>query len=147
MPDQVVTDGRLTANRRLFLGTYTGLGFVSTFVYLSQVNLSFKTIVGSRLSGLAMMAIDLPAILPYLISGLYAWQLISERRLGLYLHLAVTIVGTAAASLVITGAFDIPMDLATVFWTALVQTTVYGLTAKFLLRVSWRGRRRYNFPS
>lgn len=97
----------------------------------------FGLIVGSRFGGLRVILVALPAILPYVISGTYAWQLISERRLGLYLCLVVTAIGTVVASLGITGAFDIPITAATVFWYVLGQTAVYGLAAEFLLRIAW----------
>ena len=105
-------------------------------VYLSQVNVSLVAISGSR-SGVGAVLIALPAILPYVLSGVYAWRLVSERRLGLYLFLATTVIGTVVANLVITGTFDIPMTTATVFWYALVQTAVYGLAAEFLLGIEW----------
>jgi hypothetical protein len=130
-----VTD-RLTANRHLFLGVYIGLGLLSTLVYLSQVNVSLVAIAGSR-SGLGEVLIALPAILPYVLSGSYAWQLISERRLGLYLFLAAAVIGTVVANLVITGIFDLPVTAATILWYALAQTAVYGLAAEFLLRIEW----------
>lgn len=133
---QATVNNRLAANRRLFLGVYVGLGLLSTFVYLSQVNISFVAIAGSR-SGLGVILIALPAILPYVLSGAYAWQLITERRLGLYLFLAATVIGTVVANLVIAGVFDIRMIAASIFWYALGQTAVYGLAAEFLLRIEW----------
>lgn len=136
MSFQATVNDRLTANRRLLLGVYAGLGFVSALVYLSQVNVSLVAISGSR-SGVGAILIALPAILPYVLSGVYAWRLVSERRLGLYLFLATTIIGTVVANLVIIGTFDIPMTTATVFWYALVQTAVYGLAAEFLLGIEW----------
>jgi len=136
MSFQAAVNDRLTANRRLLLGIYAGLGFVSALVYLGQVNVSLVAISGSR-SGVGAVLIALPAILPYVLSGVYAWRLVSERRLGLYLFLATTVIGTVVANLVITGTFDIPMTTATVFWYALVQTAVYGLAAEFLLGIEW----------
>ncbi len=136
MSSQATVNNRLMANRRPLLSVYAGLGLVSTLVYLSQVNVSLVAIAGSR-SGLGAILIALPAILPYVLSGVYAWQLVSESRLGLYLFLAATLIGTVVASLVITGTLDIPMTAATVFWYALVQTAVYGLAAEFLLRIEW----------
>lgn len=68
---------------------------------------------------------------------IHAWQLISARRLGLYLCLAVTAIGAAVASLVMSGNFDIPVNVATVLWSAVGQTAVYGLAAEFLLRIEW----------
>lgn len=133
---QATLNNRLTANRRLFLGVYAGLGLLSTFVYLSQVNVSFIAIAGSR-SGLGVVLIALPAILPYVLSGAYAWRLISERRFGLYLFLAATVIGTVVANLVITGVFGIQMSAGSIFWCALGQTAVYGLAAEFLLRIEW----------
>lgn len=136
MSFQATVNDRLTANRRLLLGVYAGLGIVSALVYLSQVNVSLVAISGSR-SGVGAVLIALPAILPYVLSGVYAWRLVSERRLGLYLFLATMVIGTVVANLVITGTFDIPMTTATVFWYALVQTAVYGLAAEFLLGIEW----------
>ena len=136
MSFQAAVNDRLTANRRLLLGVYAGLGIVSALVYLSQVNVSLVAISGSR-SGVGAVLIALPAILPYVLSGVYAWRLVSERRLGLYLFLATMVIGTVVANLVITGTFDIPMTTATVFWYALVQTAVYGLAAEFLLGIEW----------
>lgn len=128
---------RLTANRRLLLRAYVGLGLLSTFVYLSQVDVSFVVIAGSR-SGLGVILLAVPAMLPYIISGTYASQLISERRLGLYLFLAAVLTGTVVANLVITGSiFNVPMNAETIFWYALVQTAAYGLAAEFLLRIEW----------
>lgn len=127
----------LAANRRLLFGGYAGLGLLSTFVYLYQINVSFVAIAGTR-SGLGVILIALPAMLPYILAGSYAWQLISERRLGLYLFLVVTLIGTIAASLVITGTFfDVRMSVTTIFWYALAQTAAYGLAAEFLLRIEW----------
>lgn len=136
MSFQATISNRLIANRRLLLGVYAGLGLVSTLVYLNQVNVSLIAISGSR-SGVGAILIALPAILPYVLSGAYAWRLVSERRLGLYLFLATTVIGTVVANLVITGTFDISMTTATVFWYALVQTAVYGVAAEFLLGIQW----------
>jgi hypothetical protein len=136
MNSQPPADKRLSANRRILLGTHAGLALLSTFVYLSQASVPFDAIVGSR-SGLGIILIALPAILPYVVSGIYAWRLISKRRLGLYLYLAATMVGTAVASLVIVGAFDIPVNAETIFWYALGQIAVYGMAAEFLLRIEW----------
>lgn len=128
---------RLKANRRLLLAVYAGLGLVSALVYLSQVNVSFGLIAGSR-SGLGVILIVLPAMFPYVISGYYAWQLISERRLGLYLFLAATLVGSVIANLVITGSIsNIPVTFETEFWYVLGQTAAYGLAAEFLLGIEW----------
>lgn len=121
----------------MLFGGYAGLGLLSTFVYLYQINVSFVAIAGTR-SGLGVILIALPAMLPYILAGSYAWQLISERRLGLYLFLVVTLIGTIAASLVITGTFfDVRMSVTTIFWYALAQTAAYGLAAEFLLRIEW----------
>lgn len=128
---------RLTANRRLLLGVYVGLGLVSALAYLSRVNMPSFAIVGTRGSAPRLILIALPAIIPYIVSGAYAWQLVSERTLGLYLFLAATVIGTAVASLVIIGAFDIPINGATLIWYVLGQTAVYGLAAEFLLRIEW----------
>lgn len=137
MSSQEAADHRLTANRRLLLSVYVGLGLLSTFVYLSQVNVSFVAIAGSR-SGLGVILIALPAILPYIISGVYAWRLISQRRLGLYLFLAATVTATVVANLVITGSiFNVPMNVETTFWYALVQIATYVLAAEFQLRIEW----------
>lgn len=133
---QATVSNRLTANRLLLLGVYLGLGLLSTFVYLSQVNVSFVAIAGSR-SGLGVVLIALPAILSYVLSGAYAWKLVLERRLGLYLFLAATVIGTVVANLAITGVLDIHMSAASIFWYALGQTAVYGLAAEFLLRIEW----------
>lgn len=129
---------RLTANRRLLLGVYVGLGLVATLAYLSQVDIPFAMVVATRRSGLRIILTALPAMLPYIVSGTYAWQLVSERRLGLYLFLAATAIGTVVASLVIIGTFDIPMNAVTLlFGYVLGQTAVYGLAAEFLLRIEW----------
>lgn len=137
MSSQAAPDRRLTANRRLLLSVYVGLGLLSTLVYLSQVNVSFVAIAGSR-SGLGVILIALPASLPYILAGSYAWQLISERRLGLYLFLAATLTGTVVANLVIAGSIlNVPMNVVTVIWYGLGQTAAYGLAAEFLLRIEW----------
>jgi ABC-type transport system involved in cytochrome c biogenesis permease component len=129
---------RLTANRRLLLGVYVGLGLVATLAYLSQADIPFAMVVTTRRSGLRIILTALPAILPYIVSGTYARQLVSERRLGLYLFLAATAIGTVVASLVIIGTFDIPLNAVTLlFGYVLGQTAVYGLAAEFLLRVEW----------
>lgn len=139
MNSQPSADKRIEANRRVFLGTYTGLGLVSALVYLNQVRIPFRAIVGSR-SGLGIILIALPAILPYFVSGIYAWQLISKGRLGLYLYLTATVVGTGVAALAISGAFDISVNAETVFWYALGQIAAYSMAAEFLLRIEWPSR-------
>lgn len=137
MSSPATANDLLTVNRRVLLGGYVGLGLFSTFVYVYQLNVSFVAIAGSR-SGLGIILIALPAILPYLVGGSYAWQLISERRLGLYLFLIATLIGTIAASLVISGTFfDVRMGVTTIFWHALSQIAAYGLAAEFLLRIEW----------
>lgn len=118
----------MTANRRLLIGVYAGLALFSTLVYLSEVNLSLIVMVGPW-SGLWIILIALPALLPYLLSGSYAWPRVSESRLALSLFLAVTVVGTAVANLVIIGGFDIRVSTATVFWYVLTQIVVYSLAA------------------
>lgn len=137
MSSPATANDLLAANKRVLLRAYVVLGLLSTLAYLSQVNVSFVAIAGSR-SGLGVILIALPAIVPYILAGGYAWQLISERRLGLYLFLIATLIGTIAASLVITGTiFDVRMSVTTIFWYALAQTAAYGLAAEFLLRIEW----------
>ena len=137
MSSSVIANDPVTANRRVLLGSYAGLGLLSTFVYLNQINVPFVAIAGSR-SGLGVILIALPAMLPYILAGNYAWQLISARRLGLYLLLVATLIGTIAATLAITGTFfNMRMSVTTIFWYALAQTAAYTLAAEFLLRIEW----------
>lgn len=134
MSIQELVSDRTAANRRLFLGIYSGLALLSALVYLSQVNVSFVAIAASRLG---VAPYTLPAILPYLLSGPFAWKLISGRRLGLYLFFAAATIGTAVANLVIVGTFDIVLNGETIFWYVLAQTGAYAWAAEFLLRIEW----------
>jgi hypothetical protein len=86
---------------------------------------------------LGLVIAALPAILPYVLSGSYAWRLVSERRLGLSLFLTVSIVGAVVANLIVTGSFDLRVTTSTIFWYVLGQIAVYGFAAEFLLTIEW----------
>jgi hypothetical protein len=67
----------------------------------------------------------------------YAWRLISERRLALYLFLITAALGAVAANAAIMGMFGTGIDVGTMFWYTIGQTGAYTLAAEFLLRIEW----------
>lgn len=136
MSAQTSLGDRVIANRRLLVATYATLGIASVLAFMSQVNLSLVAFA-SRLSGLGTVLIATPAIVPYVLPGFYAWQLISERRLGLYLFLGATALGTVAANAAIMGMFGTGINVGTLFWYTIGQTGAYGIAAEFLLRIEW----------
>jgi hypothetical protein len=95
---------RVVFNRRILIVVYSTLAIVSVFVFISQINLSPNAFASSFV-GFGPILLALPAILPFAFAGIYAWQLISERRLGLYLFLVASALGTLAANAAILGVF------------------------------------------
>ena len=64
-------DERLVFNRKALVFAHTLLGFFSALFYLSKVDLTHSPFFASS-SGLSVIAIAAPAILPYVYSGVYS---------------------------------------------------------------------------
>jgi hypothetical protein len=110
------------------------LAFCSTLIYLNQVDLSAFSYWRSR-SALGVVFIALPPIIPYAVSVIHAWQVVTARQLGLYLFLVVLLGGTVVNALLLLGVFNVRVDGSTVFWAVIIQSIVYFWSGEMLLTI------------
>ena len=76
-----------------------------------------------------------PAIVPYLISGVYSWRVVTHRRLGVLLFIIVLVAVSALMGLLVSGKLGIDVHGIELLFTAGAQAGVYVWAAEFLLDV------------
>ena len=91
---------RLVFNRRLLLFAHVLLGLFAAFWYLSYIDFS-HFMYWRRSAGLAVILVSAPASLPYLVSGVYSWRVVTDRRLGLWVFLMVLVAGAVLVHLLV----------------------------------------------
>lgn len=123
---------RLAFHRKLLVFMHLVLGCGATLIYLNQVDFASFAYWRPR-SALGVLFIAAPPIIPYAVSGIHAWHVVTARRLGMYLFLIVLLAGAIVNALIFLGAFDISVDGSTVLWVVIVQTLVYFWGGELLL--------------
>lgn len=124
---------------------YSIFALCAAITYISHIDLSPAAYPGYT-SGLAVLLIALPALAPYLLSGVAAWQLTSNtwrllpkhRRLRLYLMLLMIAAGTLFSSLLMMGIFDVTLTRLMTIGLFIVETVTYLGAAGLFLSDDWR---------
>ncbi len=125
---------RLLFNRKLLIWVHLLLGGLSAFSYLFHIDLSHFP-YWRRGATFGVLMICVPAIFPYLISGVYSWRVVTHRRLGVWVFLSVLVVGAIFVNLLFAGSLGVDVHQVGVFQTAALQTGLYVLAAEFLLHI------------
>jgi hypothetical protein len=125
---------QLVLNRKLLVFAHVVVGFLSVVWYLSQIDFGHFPYWKSR-SGLGVIFIAAPAIVPYVISAVYSWQVVTHRRLGVFLFLVVLVAGAGLMGLLLSGVLGIEVNGIQWLVTAGAQAGVYLWAAELLLHV------------
>jgi hypothetical protein len=125
---------RLVFNRRLLLFAHVLLALFAAFWYLSYIDFS-HFMYWRRSAGLAVIFISAPASLPYLVSGVYSWRVVTDRRLGLWAFLMVLVAGAVLVNLLVSDRLGIDVREVGIFQAAGLQTVAYVWAAEMLLHV------------
>lgn len=134
------SDPRFAFDRKALVVAYIIFSLCAAFTFIGHIDLS-AAVYPSYTSGLAVLMIATPSLIPYLLSGLAAWQLMSKqwqlmlkhRRLRLYLMLLVIAIGTLFSSLLMLGVFDVALTRLMVVGLSIAETLVYLSAAGFFL--------------
>ncbi|HZR04019.1 MAG TPA: hypothetical protein VFA81_12710 [Burkholderiales bacterium] len=125
---------RLVFNRKLVVFVHVMVGFLSALWYLSQIDLGHFAYWQSR-AGMSVVLIGAPAIVPYVVSGVYAFRVVTHRRLRLLLFLLLLVAGAVVMGLLFSGGFGIKLSGFDVLTTAATQAGAYVWAAELLLHV------------
>ena len=119
-------------NRSVLLWAHLALAFAAALMYMTTLDNSWLK-WWRRGAGDIELIRSIPAMIPYIVSGVLSRRLITGRRFGIWIFVAVLVAGTAAVGyLYMTGTVDKLPVLGTLA-TVTVQTVVFGLAAVILL--------------
>jgi len=121
-------------NQKLLIFAHVMVGFLSAFWYLTQIDFGHYPYWQSR-AGLGVLLIASPAVVPYIVSGVYAWRVVTHRRLGVMVFLVVLVAGAVLTGLLSSGALGIKYNAVEWLATATGQTFAYVWAAELLLHV------------
>ncbi|HWF99408.1 MAG TPA: hypothetical protein VN691_09475 [Steroidobacteraceae bacterium] len=139
-------DPRLAFDRKVLVVAYVIFSLCATFTFVGHIDLSAAAYPGYT-SGIAVLMIAMPSLIPYVLSGLAAWRLMSKqwhlmlkhRRLRLYLLLLLIAIGTLFSSLLMVGAFNVSLTRLRVAGLFIAETVGYlGAAGFFLSEDEWR---------
>jgi hypothetical protein len=125
---------RLVFNRRLLVFAHVLLGLFAVFWYLSYIDLS-HFMYWRRGASFAVIFISAPATLPYLVSGVYSWRVVTDRRLGIWVFLTVLVAGAVLVNLLVSGRLAINVREVGILQAIALQTVAYVWSAEMLLHV------------
>lgn len=132
--NQRLMDERLLFNRKLLTFAHVMVGLLSAFWYFAQIDRGHYPYWHSRV-GLAAVAIVAPAVVPYVVSGVYAWRVATHRRLRVLAFLMVLIAGAILMGMLFSGALGIRFNAVEWLATATTQAFGYVWAAELLLHV------------
>ena len=132
--DQRTIDERLLFNRKLLTFAHVMVGFLSALWYLTQNDLGHYPYWQSR-AGLGILLMASPAVVPYVVSGVYAWRVVTHRRLGVLVFLVLLVAGAVLVGLLSSGALGIKFSAVDWLATAMGQAFAYVWAAELLLHV------------
>jgi len=121
-------------NRRLLVFAHVVVGFLAAFWYLSHIDLSHFP-YWRRGAGFAIILISAPATLPYLVSAVYSWRVVTYRSLGVWIFLGVLVAGAVLVNLLVTGRLGIDAHEVGIVQAATLQGVLYVCAAEMLLHV------------
>ena len=125
---------RLVFNRRLLVVAHVLVGLFATFWYLSHIDFS-HFLYWRRGASLAVIFISAPATLPYLVSAVYSWRVVTDRRPGVWVFLMVLVAGAVLVNLLVSGRLGIDVREVGMLQAAGLQTAAYVWAAEMLLHV------------
>lgn len=138
-------DPRLAFDRKALMVCYAIFSLCAVFTFIGRIDLSAAAYPGYT-SGIAVLMIASPSLIPYALSGAAAWQLMSKqwqlmlkhRRLRLYLLLLVIAIGTLFSSLLMLGVFAVSLTRLMLVGLLIAETVVYlGAAGFFLSENEW----------
>lgn len=125
---------RFVFNRRLLLVAHIMVGVLAAFWYLNHIDLSHYP-YWRRNASFAVIFISAPATLPYLVSAIYSWRVVTHRSLGVWVFLVVLSAGAVLMSLLVSNRLGIDFHEAGILQTAALQCGLYVWAAEMLLHV------------
>ena len=121
-------------NRRLLVFAHVVVGFLAAFWYLSHIDLSHLP-YWRRGASFAVILISAPATLPYLVSAVYSWRVVTYRSLGVWIFLVVLVAGAVLVNLLIAGRLGIDVHEVGIVQGVTLQGLLYVCAAEMLLNV------------
>ena len=125
---------RLVFNRRLLVFAHVLVGLFAALWYLSHIDFS-HFMYWRRGAGLAVIFVSAPATLPYLVSAVYSWRVVTDRRPGVWVFLMVLVAGAVLVNLLVSGRLGIDVREVGMLQAAGLQTAAYVWAAEMLLHV------------
>ena len=132
--DAIQKAQRRQFNRKVLLLIHSLAAFFTVFMYLSTLNLNRFAYWG-RGSGVAILWIAAPSLLPYVISAVHSWRRSPYDRLRVALFLVVFVVGAVGVGCAILGTFGLSIDNISLLWVFAFQAAAYFFSAEFLFDV------------
>lgn len=127
-------DERRAFNRKLLVFAHILVGAFSAAVYLNRVDLAGFPYWASR-SGLGVIFMAAPALVPYAVSAVYSWRVATHRRLRLFFFLIVLVGLSVLMGLLISGALGAAVQGPELVYAAGAQAGIYLWAAELLLHV------------
>jgi hypothetical protein len=126
---------RIVFNRRLLGAAHVLVGLVSVSYFVSILEPArYSYWNHGEVKEVGLILIALPVIAPYAISGIYSWQIVASRRLGVALFLVVLVAGAVLMGLLLSGRLGSKIESLELLGAAAAQVGVYMWTADMLLR-------------
>jgi hypothetical protein len=95
---------RRLAHRRLLAWVHATQALLITFLYLSQVNFG-GFVYTTRGAGVSVIILAAPALLPYVISGIFSRRVVTDDRVRLVIFIFVLTAGTVFIGFLLLGTF------------------------------------------
>jgi hypothetical protein len=124
---------RLVFHRRLLVWTHVVLALIVALIFLNSIDFSHFA-YWRRGFGVVLSFVLVPPLLPYLISGIYSGNRVTQDRIRLAAFLLVLVLGSAVMGASLLGAFG-SVGRITVLVLFGAQTIIYVVTAELLLHV------------
>ena len=121
-------------NRRLLLFAHVLVGLFAAFWYLSHIDFSHFQ-YWRRGAGLAVIFVSAPATLPYLVSAVYSWRVVTDHQFRVWVFLTVLVAGAVLVNLLVSGGLGIDAREVGMLQAAGLQTVAYVWAAEMLLHV------------
>jgi hypothetical protein len=125
---------RLALHRRVFLWAHGVLAFLSMCVYLNQMLLGPSAFASGTMP---LLLISVPALWPYLASGVASWQFVSEQTFGFYLFLTALLISGVVSVALALGVFGVVTDARSLLMLYVCQTAVHFLSSWLLDIEDW----------
>lgn len=139
------SDRCLVFDRKALVTAYVIFALCAAFAFIYHIDLSWTAYAGYT-SGIGALPIAVPALIPYLLSGLAAWNLLSEssrlmiryRRVRLYLMILVMAILTVLSTMLMVGVFDVSLTPLMVVGLLIAETVAFLAAPGLFLSDEWR---------